>query len=746
MSFEFVKTGGVTQKLVCESPCHAQMARSVRVQPVRILVAEIRRLFINHRIEAADAVQVYHRHCPDISEFLDGLDILINKTAASVGICLGRLDVAVAETGVPPVDRGQENDLLVRIVALEPAHGDVCPSLEGIVVIHELTVKPEDFSRPVDYNILVVVVIPFAHGDTVVEIIGSYEDDYGIDILSMLCLELFGLAYYLAHLVSADSVHISFYPENIPQIVPIDVIGCAYLAGICYRVSKEGDFCPIPLAVNQRLRGCRTCQHESGSAKRKDFDETVHILSEGRFFAQLRNYKISFNLQHIVLNLQSGHKDSMKMKRLMTAMLAALLCFCAAAANYPDKADYLWVTVPDHADWLYRTGENAKVEIQFYKYGIPRDAVVEYEIGGDLLPADTSGEIRLKGGRATLDIGTSRTPGFRDLRLRTTVDGKTYSHHIKLGFGVGQIKPCVKEPEDFMEFWQKNIDSAREFPLTYTMEPAEEYCTDKIDCFLVRLMLDSRQSIYGYLFFPKNAQAGSCPAVLCPPGAGVKTIKLPLRHKYYAENGCIRFEVEIHGLDPRIPAETFSQIAASFDGPVNGYLYNNLQNRDNYYMKKVYLAMVRAIDFLASLPQWDGRNMIVQGGSQGGGLSIVAAGLDPRVTQCIANHPALADMAAGAEPGRTSGYPHFERHQGILTPEAINTLSYYDVVNFARHVKAEVRMTWGYNDNTCPPTTSYAVWNVLDCPKESLITPVNEHWTSEETEYGHCMWMLEHLK
>ena len=55
-------------------------------------------------------------------------------------------------------------------------------------------------------------------------------------------------------------------------------------------------------------------------------------------------------------------------------------------------------------------------------------------------------------------------------------------------------------------------------------------------------------------------------------------------------------------------------------------------------------------------------------------------------------------------------------------------------------------MTWGYNDNTCPPTTSYAVWNTLACPKEALITPVNEHWTSEQTEYGHMVWIKKHLK
>ena len=145
------------------------------------------------------------------------------------------------------------------------------------------------------------------------------------------------------------------------------------------------------------------------------------------------------------------------MKKLITILCAALSAIALTAGNYPDKADYLWVTVPDHPDWLYECSERAKVEIQFYKYGIPRDAEVEYEIANDMLEADRKGKLQLRGGRATLDIGTKKTPGFRDLRLKTEVDGTVYSHHIKLGFGVDRIEPVVKEPSDFISFWQQNI-------------------------------------------------------------------------------------------------------------------------------------------------------------------------------------------------------------------------------------------------------------------------------------------------
>ena len=436
------------------------------------------------------------------------------------------------------------------------------------------------------------------------------------------------------------------------------------------------------------------------------------------------------------------------MKETIIACLLAVLSLChaQAAKNYPDKSDYLWVTVPDHADWLYQPGERAVIEVQFYKYGIPRDGVVEYAVGGDCLPDDMHGKAELKRGRATIDMGTSHKPGFRDLRLRTRIDGHTYTHHVKVGFGADKIRPYTKEPADFADFWAASLMEAARLPLKYTREPAPEYSNDRVEAWLIKLQLDrSGRSLYAYLLMPRGAKPGSCPVMLTPPGAGIKPIGRVAEGMYYPENGIIRLVTEIHGIDPRLPRQTFSDIQAAFDGRVKGYLYQGLDNRHNYYMRHVYTGLVRCIDLLTSLPEWDGRNLVVQGGSQGGALAIVAAALDNRVTHCIVNHPALADMAAYAE-GHTGGYPHFNKTAGILTGNNINTLAYYDVVNFARHVKATTFMTWGYNDNTCPPTTSYAVWNTLACPKESLVTPINEHWTSAATDRAQLDWILGKLK
>ena len=419
-------------------------------------------------------------------------------------------------------------------------------------------------------------------------------------------------------------------------------------------------------------------------------------------------------------------------------ILFLALALANHAENYPYKSDVLWVTVPDHADWLYKTGEKAQVEVEFYKYGIPRDAEVTYEIAPDMLPATSSGKVKMKNGRATIDIGTMAKPGFRDCRLTTVVDGVTYKHHVKVGFSPERLEPYTMLPADFDSFWDKAKQDAAKFPLKYTMTRVDKYSTDDTECYLIKLTTDSHgHCIYGYLTRP--VKKGKYPVVLCPPGAGIKTIKEPMRHIYYAKNGFIRLEMEIHGLNPELSDSDFKDISAAFNSQENGYLSDGIESRDNYYMKHVYLACVRCIDLLTSLDDWDGKNVITQGGSQGGALSIITAALSSKVTLCVANHPALSDMAGYLSGTRCGGYPHFNK--SMLTPDNVKTLAYYDVVNFARRLHATTYMTWGYNDITCPPTTSYIVYNLIRAPKESLITPINEHWTSDATEYGLMEWI-----
>lgn len=100
-------------------------------------------------------------------------------------------------------------------------------------------------------------------------------------------------------------------------------------------------------------------------------------------------------------------------KNLLFVLLTVLFSPFVQAENYPYRSDVLWVTVPNHADWVYKTGEKATVEVQFYKYGIPQDGVtVNYELGDDMMPADTRGSVVLKNGRAVHSYGDDETAWF----------------------------------------------------------------------------------------------------------------------------------------------------------------------------------------------------------------------------------------------------------------------------------------------------------------------------------------------
>ena len=150
---------------------------------------------------------------------------------------------------------------------------------------------------------------------------------------------------------------------------------------------------------------------------------------------------------------------------------------------------------------------------------------------------------------------------------------------------------------------------------------------------------------------------------------------------------------------------------------------------------------------MTSLPEWDGKNLIAQGTSQGGALALVTAALDKRVTAVASNHPALVDMAGYKKPGRAGGYPHlFTRFSGMDTAPKLTTLAYYDVVNFLPRIKVPAFMSWGYNDETCPPTTSYVAFNAIQSEKKALITPATEHWISATTRRAIFTWIQSGLK
>jgi cephalosporin-C deacetylase-like acetyl esterase len=248
--------------------------------------------------------------------------------------------------------------------------------------------------------------------------------------------------------------------------------------------------------------------------------------------------------------------------------------------------------------------------------------------------------------------------------------------------------------------------------------------------------------IYGILCEPKAP--GHYPAVLKVPGAGVRPYS---GDKELAARGAITLEIGVHGIPVNLPQETYDVLAAA----LNGYWFYNLDDRETFYYRRIYLSCVRANDFLTSREMWDGKNLLVMGSSQGGQLSIVTAALDARVTGLAVTHPAFCDVAAELH-GRAGGWPHpFQpdpasgKPSAQATPAKIATATYYDTVNFARRLKVPGYYTWGYNDDVCPPTSTYAAFNVITAPKElGLTLELGHSYTPEQYEATNA-WVLRTL-
>lgn len=243
--------------------------------------------------------------------------------------------------------------------------------------------------------------------------------------------------------------------------------------------------------------------------------------------------------------------------------------------------------------------------------------------------------------------------------------------------------------------------------------------------------------IYGMLSIPKAE--GKYPAILRVSGAGVRGYKGDTEN---ASKGYIVFEIAVHGIPVNLEEQVYWNLQ---EGALRQYYKYNMHNRDEYYYKRIYLGCVRAIDFLTTLPQFDGKNIIVHGGSQGGALSIVTAALDDRVTGLVSFYPALCDMVRFLH-NRAGGWPRLFQDEEYNTPENIRTAQYYDVVNFARQLKVPGYYAFGYNDMVCPPTSVSAALNSIEAPKECIITEDTEHYIYPEQRDVSWHWIENLLK
>ena len=400
------------------------------------------------------------------------------------------------------------------------------------------------------------------------------------------------------------------------------------------------------------------------------------------------------------------------------------------------------IVTADHANWQYAVGEKVNFSIQVIKNGsLVPNAKITYQVGPErMTPTLTSSVVSPTG---TLQIPSQSMPSAGFLRCIATaeVDGKEYRNLATAGVAPLSLKPTVSNPADFDAFWQNAKADLAKIPMDAKMTLMPERCTEKTNVYHVNLQnYKVGTRLYGILCVPKKE--GKYPAILQVPGAGVRPYGGDISN---ADKGYITFQIGIHGVPVTMEPSVYTDLAA---GTLSGYWNYNMDDKDRFFYKRVYMGCVRANDFITSLPQFDGVNLAVIGGSQGGALSIVTAALDPRVKSLVALYPALSDVT-GDLSGRAGGWPHyFEKPNRVWneTTAKLATLPYYDVVNFARRLQIPGFYTWGYNDETCPPTSMYASFNVISAPKELYLALETGHWTFPEQNEKAYGWLFSRLK
>ena len=430
------------------------------------------------------------------------------------------------------------------------------------------------------------------------------------------------------------------------------------------------------------------------------------------------------------------------MKRTRNILLLLLICL-GAHAQYRNTGNYVTIRLtPDRADWTYRCNDSVSLQLQVVQHNVAVPQVtVSYTWGYEQRPALVSDSLRIgEKGVASLRLAGAQVPGFMTLTANAVVDGQKYTNYINLGFEPLQIEPTTTLPEDFLSWWQSELRKAEQVPLQPVFKHEPEMSNGKADVYMVHFQNHKAGSyIYGLLTVPKTP--GRHAAVIEYPGAGIH--KFQSGQMAWADSDIVCLQIGIHGIPLDMPAEVYQNLT---NGGLANYAYLGLEHRDNYYYRRVYLGAAKAVDFLKSLDYVDSTRIGVYGGSQGGLLSLVVAALKPEVRCVSAAYPAMSENAASLY-GRAEGWPRlFIWRKGTDTPVIREVVKYFDAVNFARFVRQPILFIQGYNDHVCMPTTTFSVYNSLNCPK-TLLTPYDcSHWLYPEQHTARRTWLCNQLR
>jgi cephalosporin-C deacetylase-like acetyl esterase len=401
------------------------------------------------------------------------------------------------------------------------------------------------------------------------------------------------------------------------------------------------------------------------------------------------------------------------MNRRHALRLALALC---AALPIPRAIAQEIVATPSKASALYAVGEPVRWSIEL-RGGTA--SAIRYTIKKNALTVVKEGALPLTDGKATLEAKLDE-PGTLLVDLAAKLPDREVRALAGAAVAPEKLKPSVPRPADFDAFWKARIAELQRTPAAPRLEKVD-VGNPKIEYYKIRMDNIRGTHIYGQLARP--AGEGKRPALLIVQWAGV----YPLDKAWVigrAETGWLVLDINAHDLPIDEPAAFYDQANKT---TLANYPAIGNDDRDTSYFLRMYLSCYRAADYLTRRPDWDGKTLVVTGGSQGGMQTIVTAALHPGVTAAVADVPAGCDLN-GPEAGRAPGWPMwYWQTQGKDERKVREAARYYDVVNFAPRVKRPVLIGLGLVDTTCPAPGVFTMANQLRGPKEVVVMPAAGH-------------------
>ncbi|MBJ7578571.1 acetylxylan esterase [Devosia sp. MC532] len=278
----------------------------------------------------------------------------------------------------------------------------------------------------------------------------------------------------------------------------------------------------------------------------------------------------------------------------------------------------------------------------------------------------------------------------------------------------------VTMPDDFAAFWDSTLAEARSVGGEVVMIPAET-TLKLVEVFDVTFPGFGGHPVKGWLALPKH-RPEKLPLLVQFVGYGGGR-GFPHELLHWAASGYAYFRMDTRGQGSSWSMGATPDPVGS-TSQIPGMMTKGVLDKNDYYYRRVFTDGVRALDAMIGQDFVDPTRVAVNGGSQGGGIAIAVAGLDPRVKAVMPDVPFLCDFPRSVRQAGRDPYLEIVRflaQHREKTAQVFDTLRYFDGVNFARRSSAAALFSVGMMDDICPPSTVFAAFKAFSGSDKTLV-------------------------